>query len=170
MEKHPLVALAIRSVEHFIETGKPLPCPDPLPENLKQNAGTFVSIKKEGSLRGCVGTMTPKYKNLAEEIIRNAIRAANNDPRFDPVEKRELPSLTFSVDVLTPQEKISDLKGHDVKQFGLVVKGGGKQGILLPDLENIKSANQQLKICLKKGGFSPGDPYELFRFEVKRFK
>jgi AmmeMemoRadiSam system protein A len=167
---HPLVRLAVQAVEYFIETGKSLPCPNPLPDDLKQNAGVFVTIKNQDSLRGCVGTMTPKHTNLAEEVIRNAIRSANEDPRFDPVEKRELPSLTFSVDVLTPLEKINDLEEHNVKQFGLVVRGEGKQGVLLPDLDNIKTANQQLKVCLRKGGFKNNNTYELFRFEVKRFK
>ena len=78
--------------------------------------------------------------------------------------------MTFSVDVLTPLEKIENLKGHDIKKFGLLVKGKGKQGLLLPDLDIIKSADHQLKICLKKGGFKENDIYELFRFEVKRFK
>jgi AMMECR1 domain-containing protein len=73
----PLVKLAIQSVEYFIETGKPLPCPEPLLDNLKQNADTFVSIKNQDSLRGCVGTMTTKYTNLAKEVIRNTIRSAN---------------------------------------------------------------------------------------------
>jgi AMMECR1 domain-containing protein len=57
-----------------------------LPNNLKQKVGTFVTIRSQDSLRGCIGTLTPKYKNLAEEVIRNAILAANEDPRFDPVE------------------------------------------------------------------------------------
>ena len=105
---HPLVKLAIQSVEHFIETGKPLPCPFPLLDNLKQNAGTFVSIRNQDSLHGCVGTMTTKYKKLSEEVIRNAIRAANEVPRFDPIEKRELPFLMFSVDVLTPPKKLAN--------------------------------------------------------------
>ena len=167
---HPFVKLAIRSVEHFIETGKPLSYPNPLPKDLNQNAGTFVSIKKKGELRGCIGTMVPKYKNLAEEIIQNAVRAANQDPRFDPVEKRELPELKFTIDILTPLEKIENLKGHDIKNFGLLLRGKGKQGLLLPNLDIIKSADHQLKVCLKKGGFKENDPYELFRFEVKRFK
>jgi AmmeMemoRadiSam system protein A len=167
---HPHVKLAIQSVRHFIETGKALPCPDPLPDSMKQSAGTFVTIRNQDSLRGCVGTLTPKYKNLAEEIKRNPTRSANEDPRFDPIEKRELPSLKFSVDVLTPPEKINDLREHNVKQFGLIVRGKGKQGVLLPDLDNIKSANQQLKVCLKKGGLVDNDTYELFRFEIKRFK
>ena len=166
---HPLVKLAIRSVEHFIETGKPLPCPTNLPDFLRQSAGTFVSIKKQGSLRGCIGTMTPKYKNLAEEVIQNALRSASEDPRFDPIQKKELPSLTFSVDVLQPLEKIENIKDHNIKQFGLVIRGKGKQGVLLPDLDIIKSADQQLKVCLKKGGFKSHDTYEIFRFEVKRF-
>ena len=166
---HPLVKLAIRSAEHFIETGKPLTCPDPLPESLKKNAGVFVSIKKQGSLRGCIGTIIPKYKNLAEEVIQNALLAASQDPRFNPIQQRELPSLTFSVDVLKPLEKIENLQGHNIKQLGLLVQGEGKQGVLLPDLENIKSAEQQLKVCLKKGGFNSLDTYEIFRFEVKRF-
>ena len=100
----PLIKLAIQAVEHFIETGKSLPCPNPLPDDLKQKASAFVTIKNQDSLRGCIGTMTPKHTNLAEEVIGNAIFSANEDPRFDPVEKRELPSLTFSVDVLTPLE------------------------------------------------------------------
>ena len=166
---HLLVKLAVRSVEHFIETGNPLPCPDHLPDFLRQSAATFVSIKKQGSLRGCIGTMTPKYKNLAEEVIQNALRSASEDPRFDPIQKKELPSLTFSVDVLQPLEKIENIKDHNIKQFGLVVRGKGKQGVLLPDLDIIKSADQQLKICLKKGGFKLNDTYEIFRFEVKRF-
>jgi len=166
---HALVKLAIRSVEHFIETGKPLSCPDYLPDSLKQRAGTFVSIKKQGSLRGCIGSMQPKYKNLAEEVIQNAIRSASEDPRFDPIQKKELPSLTFSVDVLKPLEKIENLQEHNVKQFGLVVRGEGKQGILLPDLEIIKSADQQFNVCLKKGGFKNHDNFEIFRFEVQRF-
>ena len=167
---HPLVKLAIRSAEHFIETGKPLACPDPLPEYLKQNAGVFVSIKKQGSLRGCIGTITPKYKNLAEEVIQNAVLAVSQDPRFNSIQHRELQSLTFSVDVLTPLEKIENLQDHNIKFLGLLVQGEGKQGILLPDLENIKSAEQQLKICLKKGGFTDCDQYELYRFKVKRFQ
>ena len=166
---HPLVRLAIQAVEHFIENGEPLPCPNPLPDDLKQNAGAFVTIKNQGSLRGCIGSISPKYKNLAEEVIRNAIRSANEDPRFDPIEKRELASLTFSVDLLTPPEKINDLEDHNVKQFGLIVRGEEKQGVLLPNLDNIKSANQQLKVCLEKSGLIDSDNYELFRFEVKRF-
>ena len=72
--------------------------------------------------------------------------------------------------MLTPLEKINDLEEHNFKQFGLLVRGEGKQGVLLTNLDNIKTANQQLKVCLRKGGFKNNNTYELFRFEVKRFK
>ena len=72
--------------------------------------------------------------------------------------------------MLTRLEKINDLEEHNVKQFGLAVRGEGKEGVLLPDLDNIKTANQQLKVCLRKGGFKSNNTYELFRFEVKLLK
>ncbi|MBT3365680.1 MAG: AmmeMemoRadiSam system protein A [Nitrospina sp.] len=169
MPAHPLVSLAIRSIKHQLENGRSLPCPDPLPEELKIQAGTFVSIKKNRLLRGCIGTIQPKYANLAEEVIQNAIKAANEDPRFPPIEMKELDQLTISVDILTPPEKIADTASLDVKRYGMIVRFKGQQGLLLPNLENIKSVDQQLKICLKKGGIKETEPYELFRFEVKRF-
>ena len=169
MPSHPLVSLAIRSVQHHIEKGRPLPWPDPLPEAMETQAGTFVSIKKNNLLRGCIGTIQPKYANLAEEVIRNSIKAASEDPRFPSIEKKELDQLTISVDVLNAPEKIDDTSSLEVKRYGLIVRHKGRQGLLLPDLENIKSVDQQLKVCLKKGGIKESDPYELFRFEVKRF-
>lgn len=146
---HPLVSLAVRSVKHYIEKGRALPCPDPLPEGMETQAGTFVSIKKNRLLRGCIGTISPKYANLAEEVIQNAIKAASEDPRFPPIEKKELDQLTISVDVLTAPEKIDDTSSLDVKRYGLIVHHKGRQGLLLPDLENIKSVSQQLKVCLR---------------------
>jgi AmmeMemoRadiSam system protein A len=169
MPFHPLVSLAIRSVKHHLETGQALPCPDPLPEEMMPRAGAFVSIKKNRLLRGCIGTIQPKYANLAEEVIKNSIKAANEDPRFPPIEMKELQELTISVDVLTAPEKIHDISSMDVKRYGLIVRQKDRQGLLLPNLDNIKTADQQLKVCLKKGGIKETDPFELYRFEVKRF-
>jgi AmmeMemoRadiSam system protein A len=168
-ENHPFVSLAIHSVKHQLEKGRSLPCPNPLPEEMHGQAGTFVSIKKNGLLRGCIGTIQPKYANLAEEVIHNAIKAASEDPRFPAVEIQELKELTFSVDVLTTPEKIKDTTSLDVNRYGLIVQSENKKGLLLPNLENIKTIDQQLKVCLKKGGIKKTDNYELYRFEVKRF-
>lgn len=169
MPSHPLVSLALQAIKLNLENGQTLPCPDPLPESMQIQAGTFVSIKKDGQLRGCIGTISPKYANIAEEVIQNALRAANMDPRFSPIEKEELQHLTLSVDVLTPPEKIDSISELDVKRYGLIVSTRSRRGLLLPNLENVKTVDQQLKICLQKGGISETETYELFRFEVNRF-
>ena len=168
-EHHSIVNLAVQSVKHLLEKGRPLPCPNPLPKKMQPQAGTFVSIKKKGSLRGCMGTIQPQYDNLAEEVIQNAIKAASEDPRFPAVGIQELNELTFSVDVLTTPEKIKDTTSLDVKRYGLIARSENRRGLLLPNLENIKTIDQQLKICLKKGGIKSTENYELYRFEVKRF-
>lgn len=139
-----------------------------LPEELKRNAGVFVSIKKGKQLRGCVGTMAPSEDNLALEIIRNAVSAAAHDPRFDPVSKEELSSLTFSVDVLTPAEK-TDRGGLDCKKYGIMIASGDKQGILLPNLEGIDTVEEQIDICRKKAGLGENEPIEISRFRVERY-
>jgi len=97
------------------------------------------------------------------------VSAASRDPRFSPVSQDEIADLTFSVDVLTPLEKVEDVSQLDCKRFGLTVKAEDKQGVLLPDLEGIDSVAEQLRICLKKGGIDASESYEMYRFEVERY-
>ena len=166
---HPYVTLAILSVRHYLENGVPLPCPQNLTDDLLQPKGAFVSIKNGVKLRGCIGELIPTHDNLAIEIIQNAVSAASRDPRFSPVSQNELADLTFSVDVLTPLEKVEDVSQLDCKKFGLTVKAEDKQGVLLPDLEGIDSVAEQLRICLKKGGIDANESYAMYRFEVERY-
>ena len=103
---NPFCLLARQSIEHYVKTGQILDCPDNLPQYLSKKAGVFVSIhKKNGELRGCIGTFLPVQKNLALEIIENAISACANDPRFPPIQKSELKDLEISVDILSSQFK-----------------------------------------------------------------
>jgi len=169
MPPPPHVALAIDAVKYYLENGEPPPGPAPLPEELKRRGGAFVSIKKNGKLRGCIGTVTPAEPSLAREIIRNAISAATRDPRFPPVSPEELAGLTFSVDVLTPPEKVSGVAGLDAGTYGVILKSGDKQAVLLPDLEGIDTVEAQIDICRKKAGVGENDPVELLRFRVERF-
>ena len=90
-------------------------------EMLKTRAGAFVSLKKDGTLRGCIGTIGPVRDSLAKEIIFNAISAGTQDPRFLEVKPTELPALEYSVDVLGPVESISSPKELDVKRYGVIV-------------------------------------------------
>ncbi len=166
---HPYVKLASQSVQYFLEHGTPLPLPDVLDEEWREPRGVFVSIKKGQQLRGCIGNLSPAHDDLASEIILNAISAATRDPRFSAVTQDELPDLIFSVDVLTPLEKVEEISKLNPKQYGLAVQHGEKQGVLLPNLEGVDTVADQLRICLKKGRIDPDDPYEMYRFEVKRY-
>lgn len=169
VSNHPYVVLARQAVRYYLDHGLPLPCPNDIPDELKQKFGAFVSIKKGGQLRGCIGTLTPNQPNLAMEIIRNAISAATKDPRFAPVEKEEMESLDFSVDVLSPMEKVTDPSELDCKRYGLVVMHEGRQGVLLPDIEGIDSTEDQIRICRRKAGIGNDEPVDMYRFQVKRY-
>ncbi|RME67657.1 MAG: AMMECR1 domain-containing protein, partial [Nitrospirae bacterium] len=79
---HPLVKLARDAIEAYVTDRRVIAPPQELTEEMKERAGAFVSIKKHGQLRGCIGTFLPTKTNLAEEVIRNAIAAATEDPRF----------------------------------------------------------------------------------------
>jgi AmmeMemoRadiSam system protein A len=166
---HPYVTLAIQSVRHYLEHGVPLPCPKNLTEDFQDPKSVFVTIKNGPNLRGCIGDLTPFHDTLAKEIIHNATSAASRDPRFPPVSLEELPNLKFSVDVLTPLEKVEDISQLDCRQFGLAVKSEEKLGVLLPDLEGVDTVQDQLRICLKKGRIDKDEPFDMYRFEVVRY-
>jgi AmmeMemoRadiSam system protein A len=167
---HPLVELAKKSVEKYIREGSvESPQGSPSPE-MNEKAGVFVCLKKHGQLRGCIGTFQPSYENIGVETIMNAISAATKDPRFHPVEESELQELDYSVDVLSPPEKISDAKELDPRQYGVIVVSGHRRGLLLPDLEGVDTVEEQLRIAKMKADILPHEEVEIFRFEVKRFK
>ena len=163
------VRLARRSLETFITQGKKLSVPEDLPEEMhKMRAGAFVSIHKHGKLRGCIGTIFPTTGSVAQEIIQNAVSAATQDPRFDPITKDELKWLEINVDILGKPEKIASISELDVKRYGVIVSHGYKRGLLLPDLEGVDTPQQQVEIAMSKGGIRKGEPYTLERFEVIR--
>ncbi|MGI6129369.1 MAG: AmmeMemoRadiSam system protein A [bacterium] len=164
------VRLARESLETYVRTGHELPVPDDLPPELRQRAGVFVSLKKQGQLRGCIGTTEPTQRNLAAEIIANAISAGTRDPRFWPVQEDELGDIVYSVDVLGVPEPVVSLAELDPLRYGVIVHGpGGRSGLLLPDLAGIDTAEKQVEIAKEKAGLSPGDDVKLERFGVKRY-
>ena len=165
----PYVRLARQSLESYISNRKTIAVPDDLPpELLTTKAGAFVSIHEHGKLRGCIGTILPTQKNLALEIIHNAISASTRDPRFDPIRPSELPWLEINVDVLGAPEPISSPDELDVKRYGVIVSYGRRRGLLLPDLDGVDTVDQQIDIARQKGGIREDDPYTLERFEVVR--
>ena len=163
------VKLARYSLETFVKIHKPAPLPDNLPaELLNRRAGAFVSLHKDGNLRGCIGTMIATQKNLAEEILQNAISACSKDPRFSPVTIDELDDIEYSVDVLSEPERVFDIKDLDVKRYGVIVENGGRRGLLLPDLEGVDTVEEQIAISKRKAGIRPEEKVALWRFEVIR--
>jgi AmmeMemoRadiSam system protein A len=166
---HPLVELAKSAIETYIKKGTIIGLPDPLPLEFSLKAGVFVSLKKFGELRGCIGTYKPCCESIGAEIIANAISAATKDPRFQPVGEEELKDLTYSVDVLALPEKITDKNELDPKKYGIIVASGYRRGLLLPDLEGVVTVEEQLRITKMKAGILPHEDVEIYRFEVKRY-
>ncbi len=165
----PYVKLARMALEAYVTKGEIIKVPEGLPEEmLKQRAGVFVSIKKRGQLRGCIGTIAPTRENIAREIIQNAISSGVHDPRFYPVEPDELEELVYSVDVLKEPEPIGSMDELDVVRYGVIVRAGRRSGLLLPNLEGVDTPEQQVHIALQKAGIMPFEKYSMERFEVVR--
>ena len=163
------VKLARAAVEAWVRRRERLPVPDGLPQELlTRRAGAFVSLHKNGMLRGCIGTIMATRNSVAEEILQNAVSACSRDPRFPPVAEAELNSLEISVDVLGDLEPIASADELDVKRYGVVVSSGMKRGLLLPNLDGVDTVEQQLRIALQKGGIRASEPYRMERFEVVR--
>jgi len=169
VEKGGRVAVNPGGVLH--SGGQPcLPADVDLDALLDKRAGVFVSIKKFGALRGCIGTIMPTRENLAEEIIYNAINACSRDPRFYPIVPDELDDLKVSVDVLSDAEPVTSKNDLDVTRYGVIVSKGGRRGLLLPNLEGVDTVEEQLNIALSKAGIGQGEKYDIERFEVVRFE
>jgi len=167
----PHAELARAAIEAWVNEGRKL-SPREVRDNageLAQRSAAFVCIKKQGQLRGCIGTFQPTRDTLAEEIAANAVSAACRDPRFPPVAADELASLEISVDVLGEPEPVDDVSRLDPARYGIIVKRGERVGLLLPDLEGVDTVEQQLEIARGKAGISPHEPIQLFRFTVDRF-
>jgi AmmeMemoRadiSam system protein A/AmmeMemoRadiSam system protein B len=166
------IRLAKKSLEYYIKNGKKLVLSTEekleLPDAMNNSkAGCFVSLKKHGDLRGCIGTIYPTQSSIAEEIINMAIQAGTRDPRFYPVKESELADLVYDVDVLyTPEPATKEQL--DVKKYGVIVSTNMKRGLLLPNLEGVDTVDYQLAIACQKAGIRSGEDYEIERFLVER--
>jgi AmmeMemoRadiSam system protein A len=164
------VWLAKESLRYFMAHSSLMPEPVGMLESeLVKRAGVFVSLKRHGRLRGCIGTILPTQANVAREIIRNAVSAAKEDPRFSPVQTAELDELEVSVDILSTPERIESVEQLDPKHYGVIVRHGSRSGVLLPNLEGIETVADQIEIACQKADIGPDGPIDLYRFEVTRY-
>ena len=184
----PWVELARRALETYVGDGSARSVvPDAatlldamaaagrLPQDARRDlegtrAGCFVSLKKNGQLRGCIGTTGPTRDSLAEEICGNAVSAGTRDPRFSAVRPDELAELVYDVDVLGTPETVDSTDALDCRRYGVIVStADGRRGLLLPDLDGVDTVDEQLRIAARKGGIDLGsDRVRLERFTVTR--
>ncbi len=166
---NPYILLVKEAVENYIKDGKIILLPKDLPEELEKKAGVFITIIKNNQLRGCIGTYLPTKENIAQEIIHNAIAAATQDYRFWPIQKQELPELSYTVYVLSKPEIIKSIKELNPKKYGIIVKNGPKSGLLLPDLEGIETVEKQILIACQKAEIEPDkEKILIYKFSVEK--
>lgn len=165
------VKLARTSLEYYIKNGRYMTVPERISKELVNHKhGVFVSIKKDDSLRGCIGTIRATTENVAKEIIENAVKAGTEDPRFFPVDEDEIEEIVYSVDILLSPEPVTSLDDLDPKKYGVIVSIDRRSGLLLPNLEGVDTVEEQIRIALRKAGISPNEGYNIQRFEVIRHK
>lgn len=163
--------LARKAIEEYVNNKIVIKTPAGLPEEFySRRAGVFVTIFKDGELRGCIGTYMPVREDIAKEIIENAVSACSRDYRFSPVKKSELWDLKYEVSILSKPQLLEDKEKHDPKKHGLIVQcADGRLGLLLPDLEGVDTLEEQFEICCQKGGIDPEkDETTLYFFTVEK--
>ncbi|MBI2236798.1 MAG: AmmeMemoRadiSam system protein B [Magnetospirillum sp.] len=159
-----LTDLAWRALRLAVETGQPpkVELGPSAPARLRQPGAVFVTLKKGGALRGCIGSPTA-WRPLAEDIADNAHKAALDDRRFPPVKADELASLSLSVSVLTPPVPMSFTGEADMLEQlrprvdGLIIEDGGRRALFLPSVwEQLPDKRGFLEHLKAKAGMAPG--------------
>jgi len=171
-ERGAALRLARESLERFLATGS-FPSFRPLSDGLRQVRGVFVTLRREGELRGCIGSLIGQ-RPLYLEVQRSAVLAAINDPRFLPVTLDELPELELEISVLGPMEPVTDVSTIQVGVHGLVIVQGGQQGVLLPQVPVEEGWDRDeflVQVCRKAS--LPDDAWrtaDLYRFTAQVFE
>src|ERR1700682_2599991 len=168
----PKIALDIQTlgrhaIDTYLRTRQLIEPPEPIPIELQAPSAVFVTLRKDGELRGCVGSVRPTEATAAHELIRCAVASAVRDPRFDPVRLDEVGALTIKVQLLDPPEPISDISGLNPRTHGIIVRRGDRQALLLPGIEGIDTPEQQLRAACEKAGINRNAPVELERFRTR---
>lgn len=168
-EKKELLRLARTSIRNFLKGNKSVAY-SPKNSGLLLERGAFVTLKKDGALRGCLGFSSP-VAPLYQTIIQAAVLAAVRDKRFNPVTSAELKDLEIEISVLTPLKKINNPLLVEVGQHGLFISKGSRSGLLLPQVPVENNWTRLIfleQACLKAG--LPKDAWksgaDLYIFEV----
>jgi AmmeMemoRadiSam system protein A len=136
-----------------------------------RSRGVFVTLRDaDGGLRGCIGHLEPKHDTLAEEVAACAIATALHDSRFARVELGELEDLRIEISLLSPAEPVRGLSELDPLRYGVIVSRGERRGVLLPEIEGVSTAAEQVSIASRKAGLAPDEDVSMERFEVVKLR
>jgi len=170
-ERKELLYLARRSISHFLEHGVKIK-DEPIPEKFDMKRGAFVTIHKEGDLRGCIGYPLP-VSPLFNAIVDNAVSAAFEDPRFPPLDAIEFKKIDIEISVLTVPLKVENHNEVKVGSDGIIISKHGFRGLLLPQVPVEQGWNLEQYIsygCMKAGlpddEWKRGVNIEVFQAEV----
>jgi AmmeMemoRadiSam system protein B/AmmeMemoRadiSam system protein A len=151
-EQASLLEIARSTLEMHIREGK-VPDVKPLTDRLREKRGAFVTLHKIGDLRGCIGYIEA-HKPLFEAVKEMAVAASTEDPRFPPVTAEELGDIDIEITVLSPLKRIDDPEKVEVGKHGLIVRRGGRSGLLLPQVPVEQGWDRKTFIegtCMKAG-------------------
>ena len=173
-EKDQLLQIARKSVETAVKEGKLYECSAAGLEALMQERGAFVTLTKNGELRGCIGYVAA-MKSLCHTVRDVAAMAAVNDRRFPPVAPAELGQLEYEISVLSPLRRVMDIRQVRVGRDGLLVKKGDSEGLLLPQVAAEQHWDRVtfLEQTCRKAGLPPrawkDEDADIFRFTALIF-
>ncbi len=150
-DRRALLALAREAVTRFVKSGRVVEAPDSPAFSVPR--GVFVTLRKRGELRGCIGYVDPT-RPLGRAVIETAVLAASEDPRFPAVRADELAAIAFEISVLTPPRETSDPRDVKVGRHGLIISRDGRRGLLLPQVATENRWDRETfldEACVKAG-------------------
>jgi AMMECR1 domain-containing protein len=166
-----LTAVARRTVEYFFQTDRlktgslsQVLKEFPIDYQQEKPAGVFVTLSRDGKSRGCWGSLTPGYKDIVSATVYQTVSALTREYRFAPVRPDEWKHLKVQVTVVRAVEPIHSISSQNPVADGLLVRSGGKSGILLP--REARDAYYQLVQCKLKAGIKAGEPCQLYRIRA----
>ena len=166
-----LLDLARRAIENYFRRGERI-TPERSDPIFKEKRGAFVTLKKEGELRGCVGYPLP-YRPLDETILEMAVTAASQDFRFAPLTPDEMARITIEISVLTLPEPVQDAQDVEVGRHGIILSQGSRKGLLLPQVPIEYGWDREtflrhgcLKAGLREDAWKKGARIEVFEARV----
>ncbi|MFH0753331.1 MAG: AmmeMemoRadiSam system protein B [Candidatus Omnitrophota bacterium] len=172
-QKSRLIEIARTTLDGFVRTGK-VPLLQESDLRLAEEEGAFVTLKKDGRLRGCIGNILgegPLFKTVRDM----SVAAASQDPRFSPVTPKELGSINLEISVLSKPRVVKDVDEIVMGVHGVIVRKGGRGGVFLPQVAVETGWDKErfmAELCSQKAGLpadcwkDPGARLEIFTADV----